>query len=326
MKKILIYAVTLFFVVLLNIVSAEDRRVDKSFLKIMTFNAEFLWDGVQPEEGRDTINFPWKGDPVKAERHMNNIGKIIIQNNPDIINLVEVENEDSLNLLNNKFLQGMGYKAYFAKGKDSFTGQDMGLLTRVDPIEKRIVYDNRAIDFNGLSKSVSKNYTAKFNINNIKISLLGFHLLSRPDDSSRKAKRESQANSILSMAMDLQKENYKVILLGDFNDFDGAKCCLDQKNSQPITTVLSMLKKMDPDDVSDNLVNAASFIPQGERYTALYDKNNNDIIDLPGEYSSIDHILLSPILSAKIVTAHIDHSFDPRYITDHFPVIVTLQF
>lgn len=33
---------------------AEDRRPDPSVLVIMTFNAEFLWDGVDPEGGRQT--------------------------------------------------------------------------------------------------------------------------------------------------------------------------------------------------------------------------------------------------------------------------------
>ncbi len=33
---------------------AEDRRTAPCRLSVMTFNAEFLWDGVQPEEGRAT--------------------------------------------------------------------------------------------------------------------------------------------------------------------------------------------------------------------------------------------------------------------------------
>jgi exonuclease III len=316
-----------FAVSISTIVQAEDRRIDRQFLTIMTLNAEFLWDGVPPEEGReDRIKFPWRGDKTKAEKHMKDIAKIIIQNNPDIVNLVEVENEQALNTFNNKFLQGMGYKPYFDKGTDSYTGQDMSLLTRIDPIGNAIYHDNRKVEYNGLAKSVSKNYSAKFIINNIKIALIGLHFLSRPDDTSRKQKRESQAASILSMALDLQKENYKVIILGDFNDFDGAQCCYDHKNSQPITTVLSMLKEMDEDDISDNLINVSSFIPRQDRYTSLYDKNNNDEIDLPKEYSAIDHVLLSPILAAKVVGANIDHSYDPRYVSDHFPVIVKLKF
>ena len=31
--------------------NAQERRTDKSRLTIMTFNAEFMWDGVAPEQG-----------------------------------------------------------------------------------------------------------------------------------------------------------------------------------------------------------------------------------------------------------------------------------
>ena len=39
-------------------VCVDDRRSDKSRLTIMTFNAEFLWDGVDPEEGSPTGQLP----------------------------------------------------------------------------------------------------------------------------------------------------------------------------------------------------------------------------------------------------------------------------
>ena len=63
----------------------------------MTLNAEFLWDGVEPEEGQ--VYFPWKNSESEAEEHMKEITKIIKQNNSDIVNLVEVENMDVLNSL-----------------------------------------------------------------------------------------------------------------------------------------------------------------------------------------------------------------------------------
>ena len=50
---------------------SEDRRTNKSTLIIMTLNAEFLWDGVEPEEGQ--VNFAWKYSQTEAEE-----GEIII--------------------------------------------------------------------------------------------------------------------------------------------------------------------------------------------------------------------------------------------------------
>jgi hypothetical protein len=85
---------------------AEDRRPDTSRLSVMTINTLFMWDGVAPEEGSSTIQFPWKGDAVAASAHMAEIAQLIKATNPDIINLVEVENLASLALLNNSFLAG----------------------------------------------------------------------------------------------------------------------------------------------------------------------------------------------------------------------------
>jgi len=47
---------------------AEDRRSNTSVLVIMTLNAEFLWDGVSPEEGR--VDFDCKHSQTEAEEHM----------------------------------------------------------------------------------------------------------------------------------------------------------------------------------------------------------------------------------------------------------------
>lgn len=73
--------------------SAEDRRFDKSHVVVMTFNAEFMWDGVQPEEGQ--VNFAWKGSKTEEDDLMSKIADIINEANPDSVNLVEVGGMDS---------------------------------------------------------------------------------------------------------------------------------------------------------------------------------------------------------------------------------------
>lgn len=60
---------------------AADRRPDASTLTIMTLNAEFLWDGVAPEEGQ--ANFPWKHAQTEAEEHMAGVASLVIRCNPD---------------------------------------------------------------------------------------------------------------------------------------------------------------------------------------------------------------------------------------------------
>src|SRR5262249_54782188 len=62
---------------------ADDRRIDKTQVTIMHLNAEFMWDGVAPEEGQPSIHFDWRGSPVEAAAHMQAVAAIINRNNPD---------------------------------------------------------------------------------------------------------------------------------------------------------------------------------------------------------------------------------------------------
>lgn len=303
---------------------ADDRRNDHQRLTIMTFNAEFMWDGEPPEEGQ--VNFAWKGSPTEAQARMEKIAAIIRQCDPDIVNLVEVENIDALTLLNERFLPGRGYRPYLEKGRDSYTGQDVGLLTRIDPLGGGIRRDDRKGASAGTSKSVSKNYIARFDVGGTKFALIGLHFLAQPNREDRRPEREAQADAIRKVALDEEAAGFQVVIAGDFNDYDGAADSVDHVGSVPITHVLAALRGMDPATAADDLVNASKFAPQPERYTAFWDQNDDGKIQADREYTSIDHILLSPALAAKVRGARFVHQHDPREVSDHFPVVVYLEF
>ena len=72
-----------------DLFSQVDRRTDTNRLTVVSFNAEFLWDGIQPEEGR--VDFPHKNNPQEASEHMEDIAHVIRQIDADIVNLIEVE-------------------------------------------------------------------------------------------------------------------------------------------------------------------------------------------------------------------------------------------
>lgn len=306
-----------------KITELGNGRPDKQTFTIMTFNAELLWDGVLPEEGM--LEFSWKGNREKAEEHMKEIADVIRQHNPDIVNLVEVENLNALNTLNEKFLKDLGYHAYLVNGRDTYTGEDVALLTRIKPEGGKIYRDDRAGISNGVKKSVSKNYYAYFNVSGIKFVLIAIHFLAEPLNKSRLDQRQAQADAMRSLAIEKQDQGYRVIIAGDFNDFDGDPKCLDRVNSAPITNVLSSIRAMDKSISSDDLVNAACLIPVAERYTAFYDSNSNGKVDAPKELTSIDHILLSPMLAKRVEKADILHTYDPREVSDHFPVVIRLN-
>lgn len=318
---------TMFLIILITVgctlCHAEDRRTDKNWLSVMTLNAEFMWDGVEPEEGQ--VNFAWKHSQTEAEEHMADIADVIIEQNPDIVNLVEVESLAALKRLNDKFLSDRGYKPYLVKGKDTYTGQDVGMLTRIDPEHNMIHRYNEKGQAGQVQKSVSKNYYAKFTVNDTKIAIVSLHFLSRPNAENRKLKREAQADAIRTKSMELVTKGYQVIVLGDFNDYDGDEGYRDHQDNMPITNVLSSIKELCSTTDEDDLINIATMVPKASRYTAFWDKDDDDNIDHPGEYTSIDHLLVSKGLKEKLVYADIPHTFDPRCVTDHFPIVAHFQ-
>ncbi|MDJ0842568.1 MAG: endonuclease [Acidobacteriota bacterium] len=296
-----------------------DRRKDKNRLKIMTFNALFLWDGIDPEEGR--VRFEWKGNPQKADKRMKNVAKFIKKGDADIVNLVEVENLEALKLMNRKYLDGMGYKAYLTTGTDSYTGQDVALLSRIDPVVMDRHWEEG--ESGSTRKSVSKNYYATFHMDDLKVAVLGLHFLARPSDVDRRDKRQAQADAVRDRAVMLQNEGYHLVVLGDMNDFDAE--VLDRNNNRPISDVMRILKDVDPQNEDDDLLNAARHLDQEKRYTAHWDRDRNNRIDPDSEFSSLDHILLSPELDQKVEAFTIDHTMDPLKVSDHFPVSVHLN-
>lgn len=304
---------------------AEDRRSDKNALVIMTFNAEFLFDGVIPD-GASNISFPWKGSPDEAEEHIAEVAAVISLHNPDIVNLVEVENLAVLEHMVATYLAGRGYKAYLIEGTDTQTGQDVCLITRIDPSDNQILRWDVKGNSGSVNKSVSKNYYASVTLNGLDVWFIGVHFLAQPNRTDRLHQRQAQADAIRKLVADKVQAGDQVVIWGDFNDYDGV--CSDVLNNQPITAVLDMLKKLDPLNANDDLQNAAcaGSIPEPDRYTAWWDKNDNGVAVYPDEFSSIDHILLSSGLVSHVERVEIPHTLTPGAVSDHFPLIVHLRF
>lgn len=303
---------------------AQDRRADKSRLSIMTINCEFLWDGQPPEQSQ--ADFPWKGDPDAAEDHMRLVAELIARADPDIVNLVEVEDAAAVGMLRTQFLAGRGYEQYFVQGKDTYTGQDVALLTRVDPVGNSIRRDERKGKSGNVEKSVSKHYIARFEpLNFPKFSMIGLHFVAFPTREDRRLERQAQADAILGMAAREVADGFAPVVLGDFNDYDGAVDAIDHLGHMPVSSVLATLRSMGTPSPTDDLLNVAARLNQTQRYTSWWDANGNGQVNSPSEFSSIDHILLSPSLTALIDTADIPHGHDPSRVTDHFPVAVWLR-
>ena len=287
-------------------------------IRIATFNGEFLFDGVG-DEGQAT--FPWKGDPERARAHRRDVGEVVRSLDADLVVMTETENIEALQMLNDETLAGMGYTAVLVDGRDSFTGQDVGLLTRL-PVEASGRTDEMApVGVSDQRYGVSKNLWVRVDLDGTPTTIIGVHFLARPDDVERRPRREAQAEVIRQLVEAELAAGRQTIVMGDLNDFDDR--ILDRRSSRPISDVLATVKRAGPGP-DDDLVNVLGDVPQAERYTSLYDRNGNDVIE-PGELSAIDHVLLSPALYRRVVDVRYVHSHDPRKVSDHFPIVVTLS-
>jgi hypothetical protein len=116
-----------------------------------------------------------------------------------------------------------------------------------------------------------------------------------------------------------------VVVLGDFNDYDGSADSIDHIDSTPISTVMSDIRAMKGSDSSDDLTNVASLIPKATRFTSWFDRNDNEMVEPPDEFTSIDHVLLSPELVTLIEAVQFPHELNPPEVSDHFPIVVRLR-
>lgn len=64
----------------------SDRRLDKRALTLATFNAEWLFDGID-----DPAPSPRNGDPTAARAHLKAVAAVLGEIDADVVNLVEVE-------------------------------------------------------------------------------------------------------------------------------------------------------------------------------------------------------------------------------------------
>ncbi len=300
-----------------DVVAAPDAPV----FRIVAFNAEWLFDGVD-----DSIDH-W-GSPERAQQHLEDVADSLRTLDADYISLEEVENADMLGRLN--ALLGGAYSPIFVQGTDTSTGQDVAALSALLPeraaerTDERVAYPiaGSLLSCGTGTSGVSKNYWVNLDLQGTPVTIIGTHLLAYPDRCSRSIEREAQATVLADLARDAVSRGREIILLGDLNDFDGA--APDAAGNKPGSRVLALLKNLDPARDGDELVNVCAALPQEERYTDWYDRNGNGIDDGKIEHSQIDFILVSPALAERVSYVSIAHTTAAGEVSDHWPIVMDL--
>ena len=314
-----------------------DRRTDKNTFRLVQYNVEWLFIDYYSSANCPGNGCPWKTE-VDAQTHLSYVSNVLSELNPDLVNFCEVEGCDELNMVINGLNETNIFKPYLKKGTDTSTGQNVGMITKVDPLvslyrtETRVSYpiSGSKCGYTGSpgSSGVSKHYITEYNLGNLKTAFIAAHLLAYPTDPSRCVQREAQAQVLQYVIHDYILKGYEIILLGDMNDFDAE--VLDINSDKPISQVLDILKGLDGEHKgSYTLTNVASRIAQNERFSDWWDSDNNCATSSQKDYSMIDHILVTSKINSKIINAFMYHGYKEycgKWNSDHYPVVVDFAF
>lgn len=342
----------------------EDRRKDKNKLRVVTFNAEYLFYDTSVGCDKRWQGCPWR-TAEEARNHLEMVARQLSLLDADIINLVEVRSCFELQEVAN--ILSSGYIPYLVDGCDTATGQNVGILTRIDPIkdlwrtENRESYPSQSLPrvpsreppfhTNGTTQcmytgapgtqGVSKHYVAEFHIrNDLILAVIGVHFLAG-QSPERCAMKEAQAVVIRSLVVDMLAAGRQVIVLGDFNDVDYQvflPAQLEMEGSRSAT--LDILRHSIPwSDTAKAGCIDVPFVNFGQgtarSASAWYDANSNCIIDTD-ELVWLDHILVSDSIVRAVKSSSVSADFgafvkpqcrgEGDYVSDHFPVVVDFDF
>lgn len=264
--------------------------------------------------------------------HLSTIKDTLSKLNADTVHLCEVQSCTQLDQVK----PSDNYSSYMIEGCDTYTGQNVGLITKIDPVESlfrteaRVDYPipNSECGYTGESgtEGVSKHLITRFMIENVSIYLIGAHLLSNPNDPSSCAKREAQAQVLQYQIEEFIENGHEVVVIGDLNDFDGVY--LDINNNKPNSQVLEIFKGNIGDANNYTLYTLSGQMLQDARFTEWYDEEPDCVVEKT-ELSMIDHILVSKGLFSRIQYIEYCHIYKEgcnTYQSDHYPLLVTFHF
>ena len=317
------------------ITSFGDRRKDKNTLRLVQYNVEWLFIDYYANADCPGNGCSWH-NLEDAETHMSYVINVIKELNPDIINFCEIEGCDELSMI--KAQLDTSYNLYLKKGTDTATGQNVGMLTRIDPLtnlyrsEEKISYPIANSQCGSTTASgtagVSKHYITEFNFGNMNVALIAAHLLAFPTDPARCVQREAQAQVLQNIVSSYIEKDYEIILLGDMNDFDAEVA--DINSDKPISRVLNIMKGLDGQKKGNYaLTNVAYRMAQQDRYSDWWDSDNNCNTTSQKDYSMIDHVLVTSKIDKTIINVYMYHGYKEycgKMNSDHYPVVIDFKF
>ncbi|MDF4734282.1 endonuclease/exonuclease/phosphatase family protein [Vibrio parahaemolyticus] len=257
-------------------------------ITISTINTEWLWDYKEPHEGQ-VVGYEYDDiyPPTRKEYEMEvfALAQVIKAIDADVVGLIEVEGRHVVEDIAAYLPE---WNVVFVEGRDTFTKQDVAILTRFSVIEGTA---SNLPEFKGTS-SVTKKPVQPSKVLAVGLKderknyyVVVAHLSSKRNNSEEKdAKRAAQAEAIRKAVVTNWSSYDHVIVMGDMNDLP---------DSKPLKTLLGEF------DDGDKLVQVAT----DENYSYIYRKKKQ----------LIDHILVDIGLS----NAEFKNMDLPKSISDH---------
>jgi len=207
---------------------AQHLRRRASSLKVMSYNVENLFDTVDDPNTSDE-EFTPGGRQAWTERvvadKIKNLGEIIKNENPDVVGIVEVENEAMLGRLVREGLASQGYKFYVAGPSQDVRGIRNGVISKfpIVSVKSHQVWRDTWVD-NGVVYKTRDILEVTVNTLNCSssslVTVLVNHWPSRRNGALSERFRLEASEQMNTIVREIVSANpgRLVLSIGDFND------------------------------------------------------------------------------------------------------------
>jgi hypothetical protein len=249
------------FLILITCYSLSGQA-QAPLINVMTLNAEWLWTPFDGKAEGTSFN---KGDMSKSEyqKEVRFYADIVLRHDVHMLTISEIENAAVARDIAERL--GPHWHVYFKQGRDTATGQDVAILSRLESHNAR---PSEANDYGfpagyvagykkpkRLSKLVGVHVNlAESSTGLTSLNILTSHFLSKRNESpAKRAKRWMQAEALVNAA-NRQPVAQATIVAGDLNDWVRSKTLQTLQDKLRLKSVLTdCRKRSDAADIKKNV-------------------------------------------------------------------------
>lgn len=289
------YKIFLIAFLLFNSSCNAEHKLKSDTLFVAFWNLENLFDTFDDPDKDDQEFLP---DGVKAwteerlDKKMYNLARVIKSMNdfkaPDVIGVVECENQEILHKFVTKYFKEKKYKITYAESPDT-RGIDCGFIYDASKFEfiNTVSHEIKKLSHSPTRLILQTKLKAR---NGEEISFFVNHWPSRRDGASESEYKRIEAANVMKRETDKLFEKNgkaKIIIMGDFNDEPVDESILKSLGAEPFKCDISNSKNID--------------LPEAELYNISYNlfEQGFGTISFRDDWNLFDQIIISSSLVMK---------------------------